>query len=623
MAAHGYTPLAVLDDDDEPEANEGERTAVAGVPVEIAPEEARETCAMWADSDSDSGFGGASSELSRAGASIETRDKTAERGDAAALVAFLEANVATESAELIEMLEYLYNELRVESDASCAAASKSSASGSSGPPNVATSSWSASAAWTSSDSSMLRDRVSAQEAELIGNILSLLRQGVSLEEILPQLRQSDADAGAPHSAVDLDADNSEALAGRYEDESMTASRDVMNVWMQGRGAVRRRRGSSVYGPLSDGGADVEDERERGGAYSVSIDISRRSSTTGGSPAISRSTSALAASSKCRRCVCAIAACCLLVGLLPTVLFSCVAMQPPLTHALVYSHLWRDYDGHILSVAGPHWVGPFRGLRLVPSSLQMLALPRLSALSADGLRLYVDISFQWRYEPSALRALYLSFPPPATLDAMPAGPSSSESKLSSTVLVLRFLIEILLGFKLGSTSSPPPDMHPAGASAEVMEDRHAIDSLPNVGVGLPAYHVFRALASSVAQTALADFPLHKLFEEKRAITAVVQDAIATAASSYGIIVESTQLVAVEVPQAVEAALTASALAKLRILKEQTYKTMMRQAFAIRVRLRLCQLSLLARDLYRTKVWKQGGSMDGLLPPGSKGLARNGL
>eukprot|EP00967_Tisochrysis_lutea_P125680 scaffold211567_cov19-Tisochrysis_lutea.AAC.1 len=106
MAAHGYTPLAVLDDDDEPEANEGERTAVAGVPVEIAPEEARETCAMWADSDSDSGFGGASSELSRAGASIETRDKTAERGDAAALVAFLEANVATESAELIEMLEY-------------------------------------------------------------------------------------------------------------------------------------------------------------------------------------------------------------------------------------------------------------------------------------------------------------------------------------------------------------------------------------------------------------------------------------------------------------------------------------------------------------------------------------
>jgi hypothetical protein len=55
---------------------------------------------------------------------------------------------------------------------------------------------------------------------------------------------------------------------------------------------------------------------------------------------------------------------------PVLLASCVVMLPPLTHGLVYSHLWREYDRTVLSRAGLYWVGPFKRLRLAPATLQV-------------------------------------------------------------------------------------------------------------------------------------------------------------------------------------------------------------------------------------------------------------
>jgi regulator of protease activity HflC (stomatin/prohibitin superfamily) len=101
------------------------------------------------------------------------------------------------------------------------------------------------------------------------------------------------------------------------------------------------------------------------------------------------------------------------------------------------------------------------------------------------------------------------------------------------------------------------------------------------VEFPGARVLRAVVSSVAQSVLTHYAMHHLFEVKRDITEQVRIAVAAAASPYGIVVESAQLVRVEVPPLVEAALEASAISKLEIKRGETHKEMMRSAFAIQV------------------------------------------
>jgi hypothetical protein len=205
---------------------------------------------------------------------------------------------------------------------------------------------------------------------------------------------------------------------------------------------------------------------------------------------------------------------------------------------------------------------------------------MSALSSDGLRLRVDLSVQWRYHPPSLRQLFLTLPPDPPTDPPPTVRQEGRSRSHTegawgqtpdnaggvTAAAFR-LVQRMIRAQIGGS---------APASDETGRDETGRDGIGGDGTGgdeidgdgtggdetggsggwpagapggspavwLPGARVLSAVVSSVSQSVLTGYAMHQLFEQKRHITEHVRAAVADAASPYGILVESAQLVQVQ-------------------------------------------------------------------------------
>lgn len=386
MAAHGYTPLAV-EEDVEPDENSPAQPRPPAVSIMDRPHDA--ATAMGTSTGGDSYAAGASSGCGRAEASAAALREIDEQEDGLTLLALLEANLDTDRDELIEMLVDLQSEMRqAAAPGPRVPAAGGPAAGClrSGARASAGSSMGCGTSGGASAGAFLSARASGGEGgegwQLLEDVLSLLQQGVSVEDLMPQLRRGASSAGAQgltsgHRALSVRGDDSDEAP---DDPAGAVHRT--DSWLR-RFEFGRRTGG--YGRVPDGegeGADPElGDAAASGATGTSGGIGARAPRGGtyaiagmaGSDAVAEGRSRRAAELLVglpRGSLCAGVAGCVALVAVALFLASCVVMLPPLTHGLVYSHLWREYDQTVLSRAGLYWVGPFKQLRLAPATLQV-------------------------------------------------------------------------------------------------------------------------------------------------------------------------------------------------------------------------------------------------------------